>query len=282
MGSDFDPFGSAAPTYSVNGTNAARDTVVTFGKAGAYTFRVTMTDSDGLTTTSTVSVTVDPTLTTIAVSPASVLLPMNGIQQFTATAKDQFGAALSSQPSFTWSATAGSISAEGLFTAPGISTAVTISATGVAISGTATALVGNVIPTVATPAAATPNPVTGTTTNLSVLGADDGGEANLTYTWTATTLPAGAAVPTYSVNGVNAAKTTTATFSQTGNYVFQVTIADLDGFSTTSSVSVTVNQTVTTIIVSPASVTLRAKRHAAVYGDGHRPIWQCVERPTYF
>ena len=40
-------------------------------------------------------------------------------------------------------------------------------------------------PTVAQPAAANPNPVTGTTTNLSVLGADDGGEANLTYTWSA-------------------------------------------------------------------------------------------------
>ena len=38
-------------------------------------------------------------------------------------------------------------------------------------------------PTVAQPAAANPNPVAGTTTNLSVLGADDGGESALTYTW---------------------------------------------------------------------------------------------------
>ena len=38
-------------------------------------------------------------------------------------------------------------------------------------------------PTVATPATANPSPVTGTTTNLSVLGADAGGEAALTYTW---------------------------------------------------------------------------------------------------
>ena len=36
---------------------------------------------------------------------------------------------------------------------------------------------GNQPPTVAQPASATPNPVTGTTTSLSVLGADDGGEA---------------------------------------------------------------------------------------------------------
>ena len=37
----------------------------------------------------------------------------------------------------------------------------------------------------------------GTTTNLSVLGASTGwGESSLTYTWSATTLPAGAATPT--------------------------------------------------------------------------------------
>src|SRR5213594_3754634 len=47
----------------------------------------------------------------------------------------------------------------------------------------------NAPPTVATPASAAPNPVTATTTNLSVLGADDGGEANLTYTWATTGSP---------------------------------------------------------------------------------------------
>jgi hypothetical protein len=38
-------------------------------------------------------------------------------------------------------------------------------------------------PTVASPASASPNPVTGTTTALSVLGADDTGESSLRYTW---------------------------------------------------------------------------------------------------
>src|SRR5262249_43343163 len=53
------------------------------------------------------------------------------------------------------------------------------------------ALGPNAAPTVATPAAATPNPATAMTTNLSVLGADDGGEPNLTYTWAATGTPPG-------------------------------------------------------------------------------------------
>ncbi len=55
-------------------------------------------------------------------------------------------------------------------------------------SGNSTYYVGSftaglVGPTVSTPAGATPGSIAGTTTLLSVLGDDDGGEANLTYTW---------------------------------------------------------------------------------------------------
>ncbi len=93
-------------------------------------------------------------------------------------------------------------------------------------------------PTVVTAAAASPSPVTGTTTNLSVLGADAGtSEANLTYTWSAT----GPAPVNYSANGTNAAKNTTATFNKTGTYNFLVTIRPIwPGASITSAVNVTV------------------------------------------
>jgi hypothetical protein len=114
---------------------------------------------------------------------------------------------------------------------------------------------GNQPPTVAQPASATPNPVTATTTALAVLGADDGGEANLTYTWQATAAPAGAN-PVFSANNTNAAKNTTVTFNRAGAYTFLVTITDSGGLSVTSSVNVTVNQIVTTIVVSPGTVTL--------------------------
>ena len=43
----------------------------------------------------------------------------------------------------------------------------------------------NAAPTIATAASASPSTVTGTTTTLSVLGADDGGESGLTYSWIA-------------------------------------------------------------------------------------------------
>src|SRR5205807_531193 len=78
-------------------------------------------------------------------------------------------------------------------------------------------------PTVATPASASPNPVTAKTTNLSVLGADDGGEANLTYTWATTGTPP--APVTFSASGTNAAKNVVATFAKAGGYSFQGTIS---------------------------------------------------------
>lgn len=109
-------------------------------------------------------------------------------------------------------------------------------------------------PTVATTAMATPVPVTGTTTSLNVLGTDDGGEANLTYTWTTTeTSPAPV---TFGVNGTNGAKSTTATFSKAGNYNFEVTIRDLGGLAVTSNIAVAVNQSLTSITVSPANISV--------------------------
>jgi PKD domain/Peptidase M66 len=108
---------------------------------------------------------------------------------------------------------------------------------------------GNLPPTVATPAAANLATVTATTTTLSVLGADDGGEASLTYTWAVTGTPPAAV--TYSSNGNNAARSSVVTFTKAGTYPFQVTIADLSGLTVTSAVTVTVNQTNTTVVVSP-------------------------------
>jgi hypothetical protein len=115
-------------------------------------------------------------------------------------------------------------------------------------------------PSVATAAAANPNPVTGTTTpvngtNLTVQGIEGGSEAGLTYTW-ATTVPPGATPPSFSINGTAAANDTTATFSAAGTYVFTVAITDQNGLTGYSSVTVAVDQTVTSIAVSPNPVTV--------------------------
>jgi hypothetical protein len=110
-------------------------------------------------------------------------------------------------------------------------------------------------PTVVTPASTNTSTVTGKTANLSVLGADADGDA-LTYTWSLTSQPSGATTPTFSVNGTSAANNTTATFYQAGSYTFQVTITDTSGLSVTSSVSVTVNQILTSLSVTPGTATI--------------------------
>jgi hypothetical protein len=137
---------------------------------------------------------------------------------------------------------------------------VTLSASNAAGTGTAVLVLTlasssvNAAPTVAMAASASPNPVVGTTAALSVLGADDNGEANLTYTWITTGTPP--APVNFSVNGLNAAKNTTVTFTKTGTYNVQVTIRDSGNLTVTSSKSVTVNQTLTSITVAPATVTV--------------------------
>src|SRR5207253_6461849 len=130
----------------------------------------------------------------------------------------------------------------------------TVTASSGGINGTSSVTVTNAAPTVATPAAASPNPVSAKTTNLSVLGADDGGEANLIYTWATTGSPPAAV--TFSANGTNASKNIVATFAKAGSYAFQVTIKDQGNLTATSNVSVTVNPIVTSISVAPSSATV--------------------------
>lgn len=58
----------------------------------------------------------------------------------------------------------------------------------------------------------------------------------------------------FSDNGRNSAKSTTATFATAGSYTFTVTIRDAEGLLATSSVDVDVAQSPTSLTVSPSSV----------------------------
>ena len=164
--------------------------------------------------------------------------------------------------------------------AAGTAAVLTLPATGTDGLATRNITIDTQAPTVATAASATPNPVTGTTTSLSVLGADDGGESNLTYTWATTGTPPAAV--TFSANGTNGAKNTTATFSQAGSYSFQVTITDAGGLTATSSVNVTVNQTLTSDHGQSGQRDAEREPDAAVHGDGEGPVRRCVEQPAEF
>ena len=137
------------------------------------------------------------------------------------------------------------------------------------VSGSSDFTVTNYAPSVVNAAQATPGAVAGTTTEVSVLGADvDTGEASLTYTWSVVgNPPAGV---TFDNNDTNAAKNVTATFTKAGTYSFLVTITDPGGSTATSSVTVTVAQTLSTIAITPGSVSLNAhgmRQFSAIAND---------------
>ncbi len=74
-----------------------------------------------------------PTLTSIAISPASATLVTNHSQQFTATGLDQFGNPMAA--SFTWSAALGTIGGTGLYIAPANAGSDSVTATSGSVSG---------------------------------------------------------------------------------------------------------------------------------------------------
>ncbi|MGA2583457.1 MAG: Ig-like domain-containing protein [Tepidisphaeraceae bacterium] len=242
------PF-AAEPIFSINGSSSAQTTTATFFRVGSYTFQVAI--NNGSITTQDVTVTVEQALADIVVSPGTANLNENAQQQFSAVGYDQFGYAMVSQPAFAWAVSTGNgaIDGTGLYTAGGSGEAgsATITATSNSISGITTITVTNAAPTVATPAAASPSPVTGTSTSLSVLGADDGGESNLTYSWSTVGTPP--APVNFSVNNSNVAKNTTAEFTKAGTYQFLVTISDVEGLTATSTVDVVVDQTASSIAI---------------------------------
>jgi hypothetical protein len=123
----------APVTFTTNGTNAAQNTAINFTKAGNYTLQLTITDSTGFSVVSTYALTVAQTATSIAIVPAGPInLAENATQQFTATVYDQFGNALTTQPTDTWTLGTGSVgtlSSSGLYTAPGAAGSATVQAT---------------------------------------------------------------------------------------------------------------------------------------------------------
>lgn len=131
--------GPSGVSFSPNTTNAAKSSVATFSAAGSYTLTATATDPDGSTASGSVAVTVQSSASAVTVSPASASVSKGGAQSFSAQLVDQFGATVSSQPSFAWSVDGGgTISPAGLFTAGSIAGGpYQVTATGAGLGGSA-------------------------------------------------------------------------------------------------------------------------------------------------
>jgi len=204
--------GPSPVTYSVNGNNAAKDATATFTKAGLYTFTVTLRDAGGLTASDSVNVTVDQTLTAVDVTPAVVSLAAGASQQFTAAAVDQFGQAMATQPSFTWSVASGggTVDNGGVYTAPAGAGSATVQA--VSASGPGDTAAVTIVAAPAAPSGLTAVAASGSQVNLA--WADNSSDEEgfhverstdgTTFTQVATV---GANVTSYSATGLSAATT---------------------------------------------------------------------------
>ncbi len=145
---------------------------------------------------------------------------------------------------------------------------------------------GNQDPIVAQPASAPL--VLGRLATLSVLGADDDGEANLTYTWSAVWSSAGDVTPAvvFTRNANHAARTTLARFAQPGAYILRAAIADAQGSTAYSDVAVTVlpeSSPVSPACVEGVVAADPGTGSAHVGVDGHNlPIQVINETRLYF
>lgn len=107
--------GPAPVSISPNGTNAAKNALVTFARAGTYVFRATLSNNNGSVFALTPSTTVVQSLTSIAVSPNNITVKTLESVQFNAAGTDQFGAPMSLS-NVNWTTTGGaSISGAGIF-----------------------------------------------------------------------------------------------------------------------------------------------------------------------
>ncbi|MGQ0507523.1 MAG: PKD domain-containing protein [Myxococcaceae bacterium] len=227
--------GPGSATFTPNGTNAAKATSGTFTMPGTYKVTATLTDPTNLTSTSVTEVNIGTVLSAIVITPDEVGVPPGTTQQFTAQGKDQFGGLIAELAGVTWSVTPGGgvINATtGFYRAPStVGTTVTVSAQSGQMRNVATVFIANgTPPRITTPASST---VTGLTAALTVgVGADDG---SLKYTWSSI---GGAGAVTFSKNGDNAAKNTTATFAKEGIHKIQVQVKSSVGLTASNIIEV--------------------------------------------
>ncbi len=131
------------PEYSSNGTNDAKNVVVTFKQAGAYVFTVKISDPKGhFVSGGTVKVTVGQELADLSLTPAELKLFTGTTQQFILSGVDQFGNSMALS-NVTWSATCESIPC-GTLSGNTASSTVTYTAPNFAADVVLTAQVGSV------------------------------------------------------------------------------------------------------------------------------------------
>jgi len=226
---------NTAVTWSATGGSVASGLYTAPNTAGSYI--ITATSAADSTKSASATVTVSAPVVTVSISPTSASMQTGGTQQFTASISG------SSNTAVNWSASSGSITSTGMYTAPTAAGTFTVKATSAAdstksASATVTVSAPQVVAVNISPISA--SMLTGGNQQFT---ASVSGSSNTAVTWSAT----GGSV---SSTGMYTAPSTGGTFAVTATSVADSTKS--------ASATVTVSAPVVAISVSPGSASLLA------------------------
>jgi hypothetical protein len=216
-------------------------------KAATYNFGVHVVDSNKEGTGKSFLITVAKAATiAVAITPTTATVVSNGTEQFTALVTNTSNVAV------TWSASSGTISSSGLYTAPIVTATTTITVTAKSVADTTKSATAYV--TVTTPP---PPPLTITTTSLPAATSDiaysdtltaAGGAAPYFWSLSSGSLPAGITL--------QSAGSLSGTTSQSGTFTLTAEVTDSSSPKLTSSKLLTLTVLSVVVTVTPATSTV--------------------------
>jgi len=170
---------NTAVTWSATGGSVSSSGLYTApGSAGSFTVKATSVADN--TKSASATITVSAPVVAVTVSPNAASVVINATQQFTATVTG------SSNTAVTWSATGGSVSASGLFTAPSATGSVTVKATSVADNTKSASATVTVTTAPVVVVAISPTSASILTNGTQQFTATVTGSSNKAVTWSAT------------------------------------------------------------------------------------------------
>jgi len=191
---------NTAVTWSASGGSISSSGMYTApSTAGSYLVKATSMADSTASASATVTVTTTPVVS-VTISPPSASVLINGTQQFTATVSG------SSNTAVTWSATGGSVSSSGLYTAPSAAGTFTVKATSAADNTKSASATVSVTTTPVVAISISPTSASILTNATRQFTATVTGSSNTAVTWSAT----GGSV---SGSGLYTAPNTTGTFT---------------------------------------------------------------------
>jgi uncharacterized protein (TIGR03790 family) len=220
--------GPGQVTVATNASPTSFTNVATFTRVGTYRIRTMVSDSSAIATGEVVAV-VNPVYTTISLSPASTDIRVGTSLQLHALQRDQFSTYYNDRP-FAWTISGGgSITSNGLYTAPATPGTNYITASvGTYKASNTVIVVNNYPPTI--------NSLQlvdyGDHLRCTVDADDDLGTNNLTYTWQALGTPPGTI--TFAANGTGT-NPSDGYYTRFGLYSLRCGVTDSDGATTWSS-----------------------------------------------